>query len=103
MPLVIGVVVTLAVVLVGAWAVGYGPASCGSGLTLRVAAAPEIAPALREIGDTFTAAKHKVGGEYVRVAIDATPAPTVASRLTVLAGAGIDVAAAPEPTPNDDQ
>ena len=35
--------------------------------------------------------------------VDATATPVIASRLTVLAGRGIDVAAAPEPTPDEDQ
>jgi hypothetical protein len=81
----------------------FGGSGCSGGVTLRVAATPEIAPALREIDNAWQDQHPSVGGTCVNVTIDATATPVIASRLTVLAGNGIDVAAAPEPTPDEDQ
>ena len=44
----------------------------------------------------------KVAGECVNASVGSTPSPTIASKLTVYAGRGIDIAAAPEPTPSED-
>jgi Ca-activated chloride channel homolog len=104
LPVALAVVAALAIVAALALRfLVFGPGQCSGGITLRVAASPEIAPALREISNAWQDDHPSVGGTCVNVAIEATATPVVASRLTVLAGNGIDVAAAPEPTPSEDQ
>jgi Ca-activated chloride channel homolog len=97
------IVVLAAAAAVAVRLVGFGGGPCGGGIALRVAASPEIASPLREIGAAWTASGPEVGGRCVSLTIEATPAPTVASRLTVRAGHGIDIAAAPEPSPDEEQ
>jgi hypothetical protein len=79
-----------------------GSGSCDDAVALKVAATPEIVPALQEIGNAWTA-QRRDAGQCVQLAIEAVPAATMASRLTVLAGSGIDIAAASEPSPDPDQ
>ncbi len=91
------------VVLIGLSAIAIrfvvaGAASCG-GPPLRVAASPEIAPVLREVADGWTEGRP----ECVQLSIEEVAAPVMASRLTVLAGSGIDIAGPPEPSPDPQQ
>ncbi|HEX6872419.1 MAG TPA: VWA domain-containing protein [Micromonosporaceae bacterium] len=67
-----------------------------------MAVTPEIASVLEEIGSEWTATKPQVAGKCVDLSVDGVPSPAVASSLTVYAGGGIDVAAAPQPTPSED-
>ena len=69
---------------------------------MRVVATPELAPVLEDVGIAWLATGPQVSGKCVSLKVEATPAPTVASSLTVHAGRAIDTAAAPEPTPSDD-
>lgn len=60
---------------------------CGGGdaIALNVAAAPEIAPAIDDISNTFNRERHSVGGRCVKVSVkSADPAGTA----TVLSGQG---------------
>ncbi len=70
--------------------------------SLKLAGSPEIVPVLEEIGDVWMEQRREAGA-CVRLTFDAVPAATMASRLTVLAGNGIDIAGAPEPSPDPDQ
>ena len=87
--------VALALRLVSASASG-----CTGGVQLRVAATPEIAPALSDIAADWMSTDPKVAGECINAIVEPTVSPTIASRLTVYAGKGIDIAGPPEPTPN---
>jgi Ca-activated chloride channel homolog len=104
LPMALGAIVVLAAAAaVAVRLVGFGGGPCTGGIALRVAASPEIASPLREIGAAWTAGGPEVGGRCVSLTVDATAAPIVASRLTVRAGHGIDIAAAPEPSPDEGQ
>lgn len=101
--MVLAVVVSLAVLAAVVFRlVVIGADSCGDAVPLRLAATPEIVPALQEIGDAWTAQRREAG-ECLALTVDAVPAATMASRLTVLAGHGIDIAAPAEPSPDPDQ
>src|SRR6185369_13392354 len=95
---VVGGAAALVVLVVIALRVVSASASgCSGGVGLRVAASPEIAPVLEEVANSWmTAARPQVGGVCVDVTVEAVGSSTVASRLTVYAGRGIDIAAAPE-------
>jgi Ca-activated chloride channel family protein len=103
-PVVAAAVVAL--VLLGAIVFRFvvvGTDSCQSVTSLRVAATPELTRALREIADGWTAARRDAGDDCVQLVVEPVPSATMASRLTVLAGNGIDVAAVPEPNPDPNQ
>jgi hypothetical protein len=92
----------LALVLLGVVALRFVSASasgCAGGLPLRIAATPEIAAVLTDIADDWMATDPKVDGQCVNATVESVPSPTIASRLTVYAGKGIDISAAAEPTP----
>ncbi|MET7398158.1 VWA domain-containing protein [Dactylosporangium sp. NPDC005572] len=74
---------------------------CTGGVTISVAAAPEIAPAVRTAADRFTATEPEVNGDCVRVEVTAAEPADVANKLAVRAGGTINVAAAAVPTPAD--
>jgi len=82
--------------------VSANAAGCSGGLPLRVAATPEIASPLEEIGRAWVATRPQVAGECIELTVESIGSPTMASRLTVLAGAGIDIASAPEATPSEE-
>jgi hypothetical protein len=95
----------VAVVLLVALAlriVSASAGSCAGGVPLHIAATPEIAPVLTDIADGWMSTDPKVAGQCVNATVEAVPSPTIASRLTVYAGKGIDIAAAAEPTPAAD-
>ncbi|WP_238009199.1 substrate-binding domain-containing protein [Dactylosporangium sp. AC04546] len=101
---VVAIVAALAIVAGGAVAVRtvLGKiGGCTGGVTLTVAAAPEIAPAVRTAADRFTATKPEVGGDCVHVEVTAAEPADVANKLAVRAGGTINVAAAAVPTPAD--
>jgi Ca-activated chloride channel family protein len=91
--------IVLAAVTVGI--VSANASGCSSGVTLRIAATPEIAPALTEIAAEWMSTGPQVNGQCVNVIVDAAASASVASKLTVFAGRGIDIAAVPEPTPSE--
>ncbi|MDL4814669.1 substrate-binding domain-containing protein [Actinomadura opuntiae] len=67
----------------GAWAFGLlpGPSPCRSGtVEVRVAAQPEIAPALRDVASRFTVERHRVGGRCVRARVTAVAPAEFARR-----------------------
>jgi Mg-chelatase subunit ChlD/ABC-type molybdate transport system substrate-binding protein len=91
----------LAAVLLGVVALRFVSASaagCAGGVPLRIAATPEIAAVLTDIADGWMATDPKVDGQCVNATVESVPSPTIASRLTVYAGKGIDIAAQAEPT-----
>jgi hypothetical protein len=92
--LVVLVVITLRIVSANA-------SGCSGGVGLRVTASPEIAPSLEDVANAWMTSRPEVGGVCVDVTVEAVGSSTVASRLTVFAGRGIDIAAAPEPTPSE--
>lgn len=69
---------------VGAWAVVDSATTCdpGNPVRLRVAAAPEIAPAVTAIAKDFNAAGHDVGGRCVEVTGTAVDPATSAALLS---------------------
>jgi Ca-activated chloride channel family protein len=102
-PLALAVVVGLVLVTaVGIRFVAASASGCTGGIELRVAAAPDILPALSEIATAWLTTEPEVGGECVDLMVVAEDSPTMASSLTVLAGSAIDVAGAPQPTPGAD-
>jgi hypothetical protein len=94
--LVVLTIVTLRIVVANA-------SGCSGAIPLRIAATPEIAPALKAVGADWLKTSPDVGGQCIALTVDAVPAPTVASRLSVYAGRAIDVAAEPQPTPREDE
>ncbi|GGM10533.1 hypothetical protein GCM10007977_009650 [Dactylosporangium sucinum] len=72
---------------------------CDGSVTLSVAAAPEIAPAVRTAASRFAATEPEVSGECVRVEVRAVEPADVANQLAVRAGGTINVAAAAAPSP----
>ncbi|TNY35569.1 substrate-binding domain-containing protein [Thermomonospora catenispora] len=66
----------------GAWGVRTLAAPCrGAPLSITVAAQPEIAPALRDIGVRFDAQRHRVQGRCVRVRVRAEESAATAADL----------------------
>jgi hypothetical protein len=105
-PLALGVVIGLvAVTVIAVRVVAADANGCSGGIRLNVAANPDIYPSVREAADRWVAANPKVNNECVRVQVDPIPAADVANALAVRAGAGafINVAAKPVPTPADDE
>jgi hypothetical protein len=92
----------VAVAFVTVRIVSASASGCSGGIGLRVAATPEIALVLEDIGAEWMATEPQVGGECVNLRIESVASPTVASMLSVYAGSAIDVAAVPEPTPAED-
>lgn len=76
----------------GAYLLADRPPSCGGGgLTLTVAAAPDIAPALGEIAARFDVQLHEVRGRCARVAVRTREPAQVAAALEGHRPAGADV------------
>jgi Ca-activated chloride channel homolog len=105
-PLALGVVVALvASTVVAVRVVAADAKGCSGGVRLNIAANPDVYPSVREAATRWVATNPKVNNNCVRVQVNATPAADVANALAVRAGAGafINVAATPVPTPPDDQ
>ncbi len=85
------IVTMMLVVGVGALALwqSVGPSSCSGEIRLSVAAAPEIAPALRQTADTWAAAASAPGGQCVAVDVTAVAPADVA--LSIANGGGVAV------------
>src|SRR5258707_1262252 len=83
------VVTTVLVAGVGALALwqSMGPSSCSNELRLTVAAAPEIAPALRQAADRWVAHASAPGGQCIAVDVAAVGAADVA--LAIANGGGV--------------
>jgi Mg-chelatase subunit ChlD len=99
---VTGAILIVLVVVLTLRIVSASAAGCTGGISLRIAATPEIAPALADIAADWMSSDPKVAGVCVNATVEPAPSPTIASRLTVFAGKGIDIAAPPEPTPSED-
>lgn len=76
---------------------------CGGGVSLNVAAAPEIAPAVEEASREWAKTNPEVNGKCIRVDVSATAPADVAASLATRGGGSIDVAAKPVPTPEEAQ
>jgi Ca-activated chloride channel homolog len=98
----IGAVVgVLAVTAIALRSVAADARGCGSGLRLVVAASPDVAPAVQDVAARWERTGPKVKDQCVRVRVDAANPADVANSLAVRAGATINVAASPMPTPNE--
>jgi Ca-activated chloride channel family protein len=73
---------------------------CSSGVTLTVAAVPEIAPAVQEAALAWEGTQPDVNGKCIQVEVKAVSAADVAAALAVRGGGSIDVAAKPAATPS---
>ncbi len=105
-PLALGVVVALvALTVVAVRVVAADATGCSSGVRLNIAANPDVYPAVREAATRWVDTNPKVNSQCVRVQVTSVPAADVANALAVRAGAGafINVAAKPVPTPPDDE
>ena len=91
----------VALTVVAVRAVAADANGCSKGITLSVAAAPDIAPVVRDAATRWTAGNPKVNGDCVKVQVSATEPADVANMLAVRAGTRINVAASPVPTPSD--
>src|SRR4051794_31545540 len=106
-----GLIVTAAaasvvVVATGSWA-GYRELSgkdCSSTVTLRVTAAPEIAPAVRAVAGTWTqTGDAKVDSACVTVAVSAADAPSTAAAIAAQHGVSLQgVGAQPDNSADTD-
>jgi hypothetical protein len=104
-PIALGVVVVLvATTVVAVRVVSADANGCSGGVRLNVAANPDVYPAVREVAARWVTTNPKVNNDCVQVQVNPVPAADVANALAVRAGAGafINVAAKPVPTPADD-
>ncbi|MCW2638405.1 MAG: hypothetical protein JWP76_711 [Dactylosporangium sp.] len=104
-PITLGAVVVLVVATVVAVRVVSAAANgCSAGVRLNIAANPDVYPAVREAAARWVTTNPKVNNDCVNVQVNPVPAADVANALAVRAGAGafINVAAKPLPTPADD-
>jgi hypothetical protein len=97
---VVVALVAISAVIVRVAVLGLG--GCAGGIALRVQTTPELKPVLAQIAAKWQDRDPQVEGECVNLTVTAQDSATVASDLTVFAGGGIDVAAAPRPTPSED-
>ncbi|MGC9667070.1 substrate-binding and VWA domain-containing protein [Planosporangium sp. 12N6] len=99
------VVLLVAGTVVAVRAVTAGAAGCTAGVPLTVAVNPDIYPPVREIAARWAATDPRVDDNCIRIQVNPVPAADVANALAVRAGAGayINVAARPVPTPADDE
>ncbi|MEV4130835.1 VWA domain-containing protein [Dactylosporangium sp. NPDC049742] len=98
---VAGIVALIGVTVVGVRAVAGGSGDCDGGIRLVVAAAPDIAPAVRDAATRWSATKPEVGGDCVQVQVRAAEPADVAGQLAARAGGAINVAATAVPSPAD--
>src|SRR5207249_3364293 len=96
-----GVVGLLAVMAMALHAVAAAAGGCSGGLKVVVAAAADIAPAVHDVAARWQQGSPKVNGQCVQVQVTAAAPADVANALAVRAGATINVAAGPAPTPNE--
>ncbi|MEU7865729.1 substrate-binding domain-containing protein [Dactylosporangium sp. NPDC049140] len=102
MPLAAGAALALvAVTFVAVRAVTGGHGSCTGAVRLLVAAAPEIAPAVRAAADRFAATGPAVRGDCVRVEVTAAEPADVAGRLAARTGGNLGTGASAAPSPAD--
>ncbi|MFF5231113.1 VWA domain-containing protein [Dactylosporangium sp. NPDC000521] len=98
---VAGILALIGITVVAVRAVAGGAGDCGSGIRLVVAAAPDIAPAVRDAAARWSATKPEVGGDCVQVQVRAAEPADVANQLAARAGGAINVAATAVPSPAD--
>ncbi len=80
--LVTGAVLLVLGVSAGAYLLRDHPRDCGHAMTITVQAAPDIAPALREVAERFNTQTHVVGGHCALVTIAARDPASVARART---------------------
>src|SRR5262245_7004825 len=97
-----GLLALVGVTAISVKLVSASVSGCSGSIVLRVAATPEIAPTLTDIGKAWSATAPQVGGKCVQLTVTSAQSAVLASSLTVLAGSAIDVAAKREPTPSED-
>lgn len=98
---IVGVLGLIGGTVVAVRAVAGGNGNCDSGVRLVVAAAPDIAPAVRDAAARWSATKPQVSGDCVQVQVRAAEPADVASQLAARAGGAINVAATALPSPAD--
>jgi len=95
------VLVTVTAVAVQVMAADADGCGRNSGVTLTVAAAPDIAPAVQDAADQWARTEPNVNGKCIHVDVRAVPPADVASSLAARIGGYLDVAAQPAPTPSE--
>ena len=98
---IVGVLGLIGGAVVAVRAVAGGDGNCDSGVRLVVAAAPDIAPAVRDAAARWSATKPQVSGDCVQVQVRAAEPADVANQLAARAGGAINVAATALPSPAD--
>ncbi|MDG6101329.1 substrate-binding domain-containing protein [Dactylosporangium aurantiacum] len=98
---IVGVLGLIGGTVVAVRAVAGGDGNCDSGVKLVVAAAPDIAPAVRDAAARWSATKPEVSGDCVQVQVRAAEPADVANQLAARAGGAINVAATALPSPAD--
>ncbi|GAA2330867.1 substrate-binding domain-containing protein [Dactylosporangium salmoneum] len=100
-PIAIGAVVVLGAAGVVTVRAVSGGGSCSGGVRLTVAAAPEIAPAVRDAAARFTAKGPEVRGNCIRVEVRAAESADVAALLAARNGGTVIPGASAGPSPAD--
>ncbi|GAA3229517.1 VWA domain-containing protein [Dactylosporangium siamense] len=98
---IVGVLGLIGGTVVAVRAVAGGDGDCAGGVKLVVAAAPDIAPAVRDAAARWSATKPQVSGDCVQVQVRAAEPADVANQLAARAGGAINVAATVLPSPAD--
>lgn len=96
-----GVVALIAVTAIAVRAVAADARGCSGGVQLSVAAAPDLAPAIRQVADRFAQTNPKINGDCVSVQVRAAQPADIANMLATRSGGSINVATEPAPTPSD--
>ncbi len=98
---IVGVLGLIGGTVIAVRAVAGGDGNCDGGVKLVVAAAPDIAPAVRDAAARWSATKPEVSGDCVQVQVRAAEPADVANQLAARAGGAINVAATALPSPAD--
>ncbi|MFC4998652.1 VWA domain-containing protein [Dactylosporangium cerinum] len=98
---IVGVLGLIGGTVVAVRAVAGGDGDCDGGVKLVVAAAPDIAPAVRDAAARWSATRPQVSGDCVQVQVRAAEPADVANQLAARAGGAINVAATVLPSPAD--
>lgn len=98
---IVGVLGLIGGTVVAVRAMAGGDGNCDGGVRLVVAAAPDIAPAIRDAAARWSATKPQVSGDCVQVQVRAAEPADVANQLAARAGGAINVAATALPSPAD--
>jgi hypothetical protein len=98
---IVGVLGLIGATVVAVRAVAGGDGNCDGGVKLVVAAAPDIAPAVRDAAARWSATKPHVSGDCVQVQVRAAEPADVANQLAARAGGAINATALPSPADTD--